>query len=180
MGANDMKAHTKQLAGQGLRSVPIYRIAMLVLAIAASASAQKVPDRGFMPARSYALGDLETINTTSGNLMLNIPLAQLPPGRAGLSASLSLAYNSRLWDSYPDQFFALDGSLVTVDRLFASPQGGWRYAFQYKLQLIPNLSATNTLPCSSPDYKYQFKLIMSFPDGSTHEFRPLGFTEGLP
>ena len=50
--------------------------------------------RGFHPANSYALGDIETIGTISGNLMLHIPLASLPAGRNGLTASLQLNYRS--------------------------------------------------------------------------------------
>src|SRR6185436_14551153 len=134
--------------------VLISSIALLLFGIAASANAQTIPERGFMPARSYAISDIETINTTSGNLMLNIPIVQLPPGRAGLSAALRLAYNSRLWDSYPDHIFALDGSVVTVERLSPSPQGGWHYAFQYKPQLIYNVAAISSLPCSDPAFRF--------------------------
>lgn len=66
-------------------------IAGLVLLLSLSAmvlAQEKAPERGFRPAGSYALSDMETISTTSGNLMLRVPLAGLPPGRGGLSASL--------------------------------------------------------------------------------------------
>jgi hypothetical protein len=62
---------------------------------------EKAPERGFRPSGSYALSDIETISTTSGNMILKVPLASLPPGRGGLSATLSLLYNSKLYDSFP-------------------------------------------------------------------------------
>jgi len=34
-------------------------------------------------------------------MMLKIPLASLPPGRGGLSASLKLIYNKQIYDSFP-------------------------------------------------------------------------------
>ncbi len=56
---------------------------------------EKSPQRGFYPGGSYAVSDIESINTTSGNLSLRVPLATLPQGRGGLSAALALVYNTR-------------------------------------------------------------------------------------
>lgn len=55
--------------------------------------------RGFQPGNSFSIGDFETINTTNGNLMLRFPLGALPGGRNGLSAGVSLIYNSKLLDN---------------------------------------------------------------------------------
>ena len=50
---------------------------------------------------SYRLGDIETVNTKNGNVMLRVPLASLPPGRGGDPGfQLTLNYNSKLWDIY--------------------------------------------------------------------------------
>ena len=57
------------------------------------------PNRGFNPGNSYAMGDIESVSTANGNVMLHIPFAALPAGRAGLTAKLNLVYNSKLWDS---------------------------------------------------------------------------------
>ena len=58
-----------------------------------------MPARGFLPTHGYAMSDIETISTTSGNLMLDIPLAALPPGRGGHSGfQLRLRYNSKIYD----------------------------------------------------------------------------------
>src|SRR4051794_18766237 len=56
------------------------------------------PQRGFEPGGSYSLSNIESVNTTNGNLMLNIPLGGLPAGRGGLSAGINLLYNSKMFD----------------------------------------------------------------------------------
>jgi hypothetical protein len=60
--------------------------------------------RGFAPGNSFSVGDIETINTTNGNLMLRFPLTTLPAGRNGLSAGLTLYYNSKLYDTETQWF----------------------------------------------------------------------------
>src|SRR5881396_597971 len=53
---------------------------------AVRAQQDTIPQRGFFAAGSYALSDLETINTANGNVMFRIPLVSLPPGRAGTNS----------------------------------------------------------------------------------------------
>ena len=61
----------------------------------------EVPERGLQVTGSYRLGDIETVNTKNGNVLLSVPLASLPPGRGGNPGfQLSLNYNSKLWDIY--------------------------------------------------------------------------------
>src|SRR2546425_6801430 len=45
---------------------------------------EKKPEQGFFPTATYAFSDIETVSVTGGNLMLNIPIARLPPGRGGM------------------------------------------------------------------------------------------------
>jgi len=76
----------------------IVQILLSLLLLASIAVAQEsAPKRGFQPGNSYALGDIETINTTNGNLMIHFPLASLPVGRGGLTAGINLIYNSKLY-----------------------------------------------------------------------------------
>jgi hypothetical protein len=78
---------------------------VLIFSLNAAVKAQeKSPERGFRPAGSYALSDMETISTTSGNMMVRVPLSGLPPGRGGLAAALSLIYNSKLYDAFPSRY----------------------------------------------------------------------------
>ncbi|HKO41652.1 MAG TPA: hypothetical protein VJU84_00055 [Pyrinomonadaceae bacterium] len=84
------------------RPLSISFLLALTLFSATSAIAQQdqTPKRGFQAGGSYALSDIETINTGSGNLILSIPLASLPAGRGTApGASLRLLYNSKMFDS---------------------------------------------------------------------------------
>jgi len=135
------------------------------------------------PAGSYAISDIETINMVNGNLALNIPLAALPPGRGGLSASLNLFYNSKIWDirSVMSRASRSDG---TPERrrynLIPSPDGSWKYGFGYELRVVDRdyespvplgFHEGSYIPCNDFDAIYFFKVFIVFPDGSQHEFR---------
>lgn len=197
MRAKQMKAERASTIQLLLSSLSII---LLLCCTNASAQDQKAPDRGFTPGGSYALGDIETINTTNGNLMLNIPVAALPPGRGGLAAKISLFYNSKLYDprtiyrncartpygapmapEEPAGPRCIDDSrtrAVIVGR--NTEVGGWRYGYKYKLELQgrdyspPTQTSTSYYdPCQEYDYLYYFKLFVIFPDGSKHEFRLL-------
>jgi len=164
--------------------------------------------RGFQPGNSFSLGDFETINTTNGNLMLKFPLAGLPAGRNGLSAGINLYYSSKLLDSetkyFPKENQACQivgdapGVLVcpyykkTV--LKESAQGGWQFAMGYSLKLIDRHDEFSNVPSEqrpqcldpalysgSPGYfemRYHYKLMLIMPDGSSHEMRPNGWSDG--
>jgi RHS repeat-associated protein len=142
------------------------------------------PDRGLHPSASYASSDIETINTTNGNLMLNIPLASLPQGRSGRRGfTLQLQYNSKIWDGEPD---IADDPLnpdrkVAVTWLVKSEEGGWRYnipeLYSYVMEKR-NLEGA-TYPLNDPRRKYIWKLKMNFPDGSARELRPYGYDDPL-
>lgn len=146
------------------------------------------PARGFQPGGSYALSDIETINTTNGNLILNLTLGKLAPGRGGLSGQLSLHYDSKLYDSrtqyYEDWEHPIFGEPQVVIRnmLMTSDQGGWHYGAGYELQLIDRMSQYP--PEIAPQYPAtetirHYKVKVSFPDGSVHEFLPRGFGSPL-
>src|SRR5215213_3151167 len=142
------------------------------------------PARGFQPGGSYALSDIETINTTNSNLMLNLVLGKLAPGRGGLSAQLSLHYDSKLFDSrtqyYEDWDHPIGGQpqIVTRNMLVTSDQGGWHYGTGYELQLIDRMNQYP--PEIAPQYPAtetirHYKVKVAFPDGSVHELLPRGF-----
>ena len=54
------------------------------------------PQRGFYPGGSYSLSDIESVDDVSGNVILKIPVAKLPPGRGGSSFAVDLIYNSAI------------------------------------------------------------------------------------
>src|SRR5215213_5444430 len=142
------------------------------------------PQRGFQPGASYALSDIETINTTNGNLMLNLPLGKLPAGRGGLSGQLNLHYDSKLYDSktqwYQDFDHIVMGEphIAIRNLLVTSDQGGWHYVTAYELQLIDRMTQyppelETKYPATETIRKYKVKV--AFPDCSVHEFLPRGF-----
>jgi RHS repeat-associated protein len=169
---------------------------LLLLALtcygAVTASAQgTTPQRGFAPGGSYALTDIETVNTVNGNLMLRVPLASLPAGRGGTSANLSLIYNSKLWDTPPMLVPEPNntGNRITSYHLKPGQQGGWHYGLEYKLQLINKLDeqmySAYSPNCESDAGAHTefstriWKLQIIFPDGSTHEMAPQGYQDSL-
>ncbi|HET6979059.1 MAG TPA: RHS repeat-associated core domain-containing protein [Pyrinomonadaceae bacterium] len=159
--------------------------AILIVLLPTLASGQgSTPARGFQPGGSYALSDIESINTTNGNLMFNLALGKLAPGRGGFSGQLNLHYDSKLYDShtqyYQDWDHPIFGEPQTVIRnmLMTSDQGGWHYGTGYELQLIDRLSQypLEIMPqYPDPATLYHYKVKVAFPDGSLHEFLPRGF-----
>ena len=138
--------------------------------------------------------------------MLKFPLGALPAGRNGLSASIYLNYHSKLLDSETKYFLKEDESCQLVGQdpdtalncpyyqkrlLEESPEGGWQFGLGYSLKLIDrhdeyvNVPTEKQPTCSlnSSGYyqwRYRYKLLLVFPDGSTHEMRPNGWTDGNP
>jgi RHS repeat-associated protein len=145
-----------------------------------SPAQKKTPERGFRPAGSYAFSDIETISTTSGNMMLKMPLAALPPGRGGLSASLNLLYNSKLYDQFPTNTY-VNQSYYDVMNLTSSPAGGWRYGYKYELDAEGRYVGVDEYgveigPCTVSNYTIRPFLIT--PDGNKHVLRLAGHMDG--
>ena len=142
-------------------------------------ASQPPAERGFVPGKSYALSDIESINVTNGNLVLQIPLGSLPPGQAGMTADIKLIYNSMLYDLQVD-ITEIMGEPFTTETLIASDHGGWRYGFEY--QLDPErrpLLELNPGPVDCLDQLYQKseKLTLILPDRSRHDLNLHGFTD---
>jgi len=158
---------------------------LLILTLHSTALGQgSTPQRGYQPGGSYALSDIETINTTNGNLMLNLPLGRLAPGRGGFSGQLNLHYDSKLYDSktqwYQDWEHLVGGEphIAIRNMLVTNNQGGWHYGTGYELQLIDRMSQYP--PEIAPQYPAtetirHYKIKVAFPDGSLREFLPRGF-----
>lgn len=155
---------------------------ILILLLPSFASGQgSTPNRGFQPGGSYALSDMETINTNNGNLMLNLGLASLASGRGGMSGHLNLHYDSKLYNShtqyYEDWEHLAFGEpqIIIRNMLVTSDQGGWHYGTGYEMQLIDRMYEYP--PEIMPQYPaqetiYHYKVKVAFPDGSLREFFP--------
>src|SRR6185295_5908924 len=165
----------------------------------------KTAQRGFQPGNSFSVGDFETINTTSGNLMLHFPVGSLPPGRNGLTAGFNLIYNSKLLDRetayFRDETHQCEGDgeggpyvcpYYQKSLLKLSDEGGWRLSHEFRLKLIDRRAQYGNVPLDQqpqcliyggtvgPAYNEmtsRWKLMITFPDGSSHMLRPYGFSD---
>ncbi|HEX7294437.1 MAG TPA: hypothetical protein VF251_01710, partial [Pyrinomonadaceae bacterium] len=173
-----MQDHTFELMrSTGIRSLILTSLAVILLlscnlvAYAQGDENEIMPARGFHPVHSYSIGDIETINTTSGNLMLDIPLASLPAGRGGHPGfQLQLRYNSKIWDGEadvaPDPNHPTNN--VNVVWLTLSNEGGWRYNIPKRYHwFLDNRNSHGTIyPPSDPRSTNIWKFKLAFPDGS--------------
>ena len=93
----------------------IFALTALAGAVAAQSLPEKrSPDRGFRAGQAYSVSDIETVNTTNGNLILRLPVASLPAGRGGSGFTLSLFYNSKLYDSFAGPGNDPGGRVITL------------------------------------------------------------------
>ena len=161
------------------------------------AAGKEASERGFVPTGSYQLSEIETVNSKNGNVTLVVPLASLPPGRGGNPGfELTLNYNSNLRDFLVQHEWNSERTLPgdpyylethRIGEAFGSP--GWRYNYDYRVdvqdrnqhrrghypQYCDGLPLT---PGGGDDFIdkhwYRYQVRMVFPDGSVHEFRPVG------
>jgi YD repeat-containing protein len=147
-----------------------------------------LPQRGVVPAGTYAPTNVDTVDAVSGNVLVKIPLAKLPPGRAGWSAGLGLIYNSNIYDVISAYGLNPVNSAVTSLEQTLTPSssgGGWQYSYNYQIWLEFRPQQAN--PVSDPntpgysDYCYNhfentylYKLSVIFPDGSHHTMHMYG------
>lgn len=165
---------------------------LIVLLVSQAAHGQdRNPARGIQAGSSYAVSDIETVNLTNGNLMLNIPLAVLPGGRGSApSYSVTLRYNSKLWNSRQERGFDnipddTGNGYYFRELLERSEEGGWHLdAGEYQLRMINRQALEAEAHCTvgnGSEYTrngYRYRLEMQTPDGSVIEFRPYG--DGVP
>ena len=170
-----------------LKSIDLFRrfsliCGILIIVLCATlgrAQNPKQPARGFNPAGSYALSDVESINTTNGNVIFRIPLVSLPAGRGGLSAGVGLFYNSKIWETYSEQDGRFESHSYS-SYLRPSQSGGWRYGIKYDLEIVQRNQESAVIYHGCDDeYLSNWKVKMKFPDGSEHTFRPTGYTDPL-
>lgn len=176
-----MTTHQLQPASRFFTRTLVYAfMALLCSSTAIGQTQDNTPQRGFHPAGSYALTDLEEYNTTSGNLMFHIPMAKLPSGRGGNPGpGIGLIYNSKIYDAKTQYKQNQAGALTALSLLTSSDEGGWRYGFEYELQLEHRrdqyYSSTDAPQCPATEAIKVHKLKMSFPDGGVREFLPLDY-----
>ena len=152
----------------------------LLLAVPAGVAAQALdypynvdtrPRRGFLTDAMTGAG-VDAIDSVSGNLHLEIPIASLAPGAAGSGFTLALVYNSSIWQSRGkkvrvetgdgDDYRSL-GTKLEVDI-------GWHYNFEgYRLD-VEERTVLDRPPgeaCLVRD-GWRNRMRIGLPDGSLH------------
>ena len=124
----------------------------------------EVPERGLQVTGSYRLGEIETINTKNGNVMLSVPLGSLPPGRAGEPGfALALNYNSKLWDLWVKNV-PLGGTVTPQPPPGPGQQGPppppRRTQYQIHRELRKNFA--------NPGWHYNYDYLLRVEDRSWH------------
>ena len=139
------------------------------------------PARGLQTGASYSVSDIETVNMTNGNLMINIPLASLAKGRGSVGNSISLMYNSKLYDNKVQELLNSRGQMTSQNTIAESGSGGWKYATNnYFLEAVGRFDDLTGFDCNDGNagmVKFSIKVQMNMPDGSKKEFRPTNFTD---
>ncbi|HXH41023.1 MAG TPA: fibronectin type III domain-containing protein [Thermoanaerobaculia bacterium] len=125
-------------------------------------------EKGFSPDKMYEFHDIDHINLFNGNLSLTIPMGGSTPVSDRLSMSMTLVYNSKLWDTWtkpnPDTQFPEPQTLKTPSG--RSNAGlGWMLSFGRMLQGRTSVDDPN-----DSDIVNDGEIHYESPDGSDRIF----------
>src|SRR5258708_3734465 len=165
--------------GHSLRSLAPITVMICAAMLLLLASPKKTigqqgttPQRGFEPGGSYALSNIESVNTINGDVMLNFPF-KLPPGRGGFAAQLGLHYDSKNLDSFVRDY--LQPGVFTYTKrsiLGQSELGGWHYGLGYGIKLVDLWLEQGTSDDTGCPDTHIWQVKIALPDGSLHEMIP--------
>ena len=134
------------------------------------------PARGFQPAGSYAVSQMDSVNDVTGTVTLRIPLAKVA-GRNGAGLSLDLVYNSALYNlqtqqATEDRVMDYDNSMfnISLNMLNVSTGGGWRYSHRYSLDIDSrggSVPGTRVTLVTGDGGSHQLWLRVPVPDRTT-------------
>ncbi len=132
-----------------------------VLAVASACwgqEAAKIPERGLRSTGSFTISDIESIDNVSGSVSLTLPIASLPPGRAGFSQSVNLTYHSAIYDTEM-RSIEVNSQPKTLQKLIPKPDDVWAFGFLYGFYLEQRFPPfpQGTDPCNTLVTKYSFR-----------------------
>lgn len=167
----------------------LFAVLLLLCSLQLGTSAQdRSPSRGVQFANSYASNGFDSVNVSNGNVVINLPIASLPAGR-GPGFTVTLQYNSKLWDSRQEIFTdavqpgsstqpqPLDPTYrYSTNTIQYSDRGGWKLLAGYRIIETDRLDLESPNPCLVGDpvekLAARWKLEVEFPDGTVRQFTP--------
>jgi hypothetical protein len=156
---------------------------------------KEVGQRGFVPGAAFDVSTVDSVDTVNGNVVIRVPLASLPAGHAGSGASVTLRYNSGMYDSRTDYLATSSTTYETATALMLAGTGDisgvWSYGYNYGLLTeyrtpqpvsvsqgpstgyYPDgcvLTGTGAIDTSDSSMSalYPLQIRAIFPDGSSH------------
>lgn len=178
----------KSFVCKAVASFTLASTCLMASSLVAWAQGAARPERGVGPGNSYSISDIENINLTNGNVNLSIPLASLPPISGGkLSWTVSAIYNSKLWDVKRGEIEAGAPPENIIRYMQEAPQlseqGGWRIGGAYSLDFHESRDDVNWIIGYGDgdagylsQYPNWYKVVLTKPDGATHELRPVDYS----
>jgi len=101
---------------------------------------KEVAQRGFISGTAFDISTLDSVDTVNGNVIIRIPIAALPAGRAGTGVKVALTYNSGIYDSVTNYLIYDSGgtplynvSSALIGASVGNSYGVWSYGFNYAL-----------------------------------------------
>lgn len=150
---------------------------LLTVLVAPGMHAQAFPhpniERGFAADKTFAVGDVDSVNMFNGNMSLRIPIGPEFHVGANLSYQFALHYNSKVWDHelYPPKHPDLDATHKYVEahpEIRSNAGIGWQLHLG---RLIAPEDPTNRSEEREADPSFK-SWVYESPDGAQHEFVP--------
>ena len=146
------------------RLLLILFVALLVLGHRAQAQNHPNLEKGFAADKMYQFGDVDHVNLFNGNVALTIPVGGSLPVSDHLSLSLTLVYNSKLWQ-------AKETRKIIADQLYVfskyAPERTSNSGFGWTISL------GRLIDPSEVDVNKEAKsFLYQAPDGSESAFYP--------
>ena len=129
-------------------------------------------NRGFYAGGTFDISELDSVDTATGTLGLQIPLVSLPPGPGGMKFDLKLIYSSSLYDTEygGSKQYLFGNSILPYNSVNIQPAGGWHYNIFYELEFDTKQPdpGSSSVSCNDAYGHYQQRVNIMFPDGTKH------------
>lgn len=154
-----------------------------LLALAQTGPLETRPQRGFLPEGAAAVSGIDSISTVNGSLFLTLPLASLPPGRAGHGFGVDLMYNSQIYDiNFGRRIPPGQTQEVLTQELVPAKTGGWKYNFEnigLELEIRQNLTGSWSCLTDGVEAIRLYRLRVGLGDGSQHILHLRGYGDEI-